>query len=131
MQEGRHLFERDIWLHAPQIAVRLVVSRVARQLGHHQVVLTPEAAMSYSYRGWSERKFSHSHPYQLEIDDWNRGGKASTFGADAEASDDHERRWRDATCRCILPESYSGRPSYSARNCTEAIETLMSFRVIV
>ncbi|KAJ8630279.1 hypothetical protein MRB53_023602 [Persea americana] len=47
------------------------------------------------------------------------------------ASGDYERRWRDATCRYILPESYSGGSSYSIRNWAEAMETLMSLWVII
>ena len=126
-----HLFARDIWLHAPQIVSRLVVSRVACQFGSHQVVLPPEPVMSHSYRGWGEAIFSHSHPHQAEIDDWDGGGKTPAFGTDEGASGDYERHWRDATCRYILPESYSGGSSYSIRNWAEAMETLMSLRVII
>ena len=131
MREGAHLFARDIWLHAPQIVARLIVSRVARQFGGHQVVLAPEAVMSHSYRGWAEAIFGHSHPHQPEIDDWDRGGQVPAFGADEEASGDYKRRWKDVTHRYILPGSYSGGSSYSIRNCAEAMETLMSLRVII
>lgn len=131
VREGMHLFARDTWLHAPQIVSRLVVSRVARQFGSHQVVLPPEPAMSHSYRGWGEAIFGHSHPYQPEIDDWHGGGKTPVFGTDEEASCDYERHWREVTRRYILPESYSGGSSYSVRNCAEAMEALMSLRVII
>ncbi|RWR98076.1 serine/threonine-protein phosphatase 7 long form [Cinnamomum micranthum f. kanehirae] len=128
VREGKHLFATDIWLHAPQIVSRLVVSRVARQFGSHQVVLPPEPVMGHSYRGWGEAIFGHSHPHQPEIDDWDRGGQTPTFGTDEEASGNYERYWKEATCRFILPESYSGGSSYSVRNCAEAIEAMMSLR---
>ncbi|RWR98086.1 serine/threonine-protein phosphatase 7 long form [Cinnamomum micranthum f. kanehirae] len=128
VREGMHLFARDIWLHAPQIVSRLVVSRVARQFGSHQVVLLPEPVMSHSYRGWGEAIFGHSHPRQPEIDDWDRGGQTPTFGTDEEASGNYERYWKEATCRYILPESYSDGSSYFIRNCSGAIEAMMSLR---
>ena len=113
VREGAHLFARDIWLHAPQIVVRLIVSRVARQFGSHQTVLPPEAVMSHSYRGWAEAIFGHSHPHQPEIDDWDKGGQMPTFSAEEEASTDYEHRWKGITHRYILPESYFGGSSYS------------------
>ena len=66
VQEGHTVFERDIWLHAPQVAVRLVVSRVARQLGHHQVVPAEKSIMHRSYPGWGLKAFKRRHPCRKE-----------------------------------------------------------------
>ncbi|XXG42038.1 hypothetical protein AAC387_Pa01g2389 [Persea americana] len=90
VQEGRTLFERDIRLHAPQVAVRLVVSRVARQLGHHQVVPAEKSVMHRSYPGWGLKAFKCRHPCRKEIKNWRRKGRKATFGVDASAWSDYE-----------------------------------------
>ena len=131
VQEGRTLFERDIWLHAPQVAVRLVVSRVARQLGHHQVVPAEKPIMHRSYPGWGLKAFKRRHPCRKEIKNWRRKGRKATFGVDASAWSDYEVYWRTALHRYILPESYSCGASYSISNCAEAAEASSLARVSI
>ena len=131
VQEGRTLFERDIWLHAPQVAVRLVVSRVARQLGHHQVVPAEKSIMHRSYPGWGLKAFKRRHPCRKEIKNWRRKGRKATFGVDASAWSDYEVYWRTALHRYILPESYSCGASYSISNCAEAAEASSLARVSI
>ena len=99
VQEGRALFERDIWLHAPQVAARLVVSRVARQLGCHQVVPPEKAVMGRSYPGWGLKTFGRCHPCRGEIRNWRTKGKKAIFGTDASAWSDYEAYWKTALHR--------------------------------
>lgn len=131
VQEGRALFERDIWLHAPQVAARLVVSRVARQLGRHQVVPPEKSVIHRPYPGWGLKTFKRRHPCRREIKNWRSKGWKAIFGADASAWSDYEAYWKTALHRYILPESYSCGASYSISNCAEAAEVSSSLRVTV
>ena len=100
--EGNDLFEMRIWLHAPQIAIRHVVNRVARQLGRYNTILVDEPFKSWLYPGWIPKGFR------------------CEFGA----SGNYVKCWRDFPYPYILSESYSCKASYSIGNCVEMIEAL-------
>eukprot|EP00268_Persea_americana_P018274 TRINITY_DN1906_c0_g1_i1.p1 TRINITY_DN1906_c0_g1~~TRINITY_DN1906_c0_g1_i1.p1 ORF type:complete len:759 (+),score=112.96 TRINITY_DN1906_c0_g1_i1:187-2463(+) len=122
VREAIHLFNKDIWLHAPRIAARLVMSRATRQFQDHAVVPPPsDDPLTYMYKGWSQRTFKSSHPCAEEIEDWNEGGQLAGRHVSALP---YDTWWLTTPHRQFLPREYRGGSYFTIKNRFEELEQL-------
>ncbi|XXG90233.1 hypothetical protein AAC387_Pa12g2050 [Persea americana] len=126
VREALPLFKKDIWLHAPKLAAKLLMSRVTRQFQDHAMV-PPQSpsntSLLYTYLGWSLKKFKTKHPCTEEIEDWNNGGQWAGQHV-VELPHQYEEWWLTTPHRHILPPVYRGSAHFTIKSHFEELEEL-------